>query len=572
MKKIVSTILLTLAVMVGNAATPVELKEYKQSTYECAYFDWWYFGYSEASQFGYVLFDANHNEIAFTVLSQSETDYVTYLDGVEFKDEHEDRDVESHYYISTYWILNSLNGVRWGGSDGNQEVVANNIKEIEGTSGESIYALRTGSYYLRVYEINYAYDDATGAITGVSVGGYDQVQFSISGDEPRDLKAEVAGNKKTATISWTKPSLPADAHLYLNVRSGAQVAYDNYNAKKSPDNPLTVDVEEGRTYSVTAQYVTSRNVPLGSAQTIYFTVGTNQFTPTNVQAVIDHDDFVTFSWSAAQQAERYMLNVYQNSFIYAQYTISGTSTTKQLPTGTYTWSVAAYEKGEDDLYYALTEHVSGNSFTTKTAPLPEGTIELNIWGMEAFYMEEYASGGQYPWLITLESGTSGSLGYPEPWIIIWSDRETGLSGTYSDALNNVEMSNNPEEGTMINTNGQTSGLLAATSVEFRLDFEGFDSEYIQLGYLIPYYSGEMLMTCDNGAIYHATFTNLMCGTYPYDASFSRSTVISMYDENGEQGIEDIVDARDQGTKRLENGQLIIERNGVRYNVLGTKLQ
>ena len=75
----------------ATQAKPVELKEYKPSTYDCAYFDWWYFGYDESAYFGMVIFNEQGKEVAFTVMSPSEVDMAAYYDGVEFKDEYEDR-------------------------------------------------------------------------------------------------------------------------------------------------------------------------------------------------------------------------------------------------------------------------------------------------------------------------------------------------------------------------------------------------------------------------------------------------------------------------------------------------
>ena len=598
MKHFFSTVMFALAVMAANAAvpalnefpaftmegngvsrvpaakqaSPVELKEYKQSTFECAYFDWWYFGYSENSHFGYVIFTTDGKEVAFTVMSKEETDMCAYYDNVQFPmEQYEDRDDEAHYYMSTYWILNSPNGVRLGGADSDQEVVAQCVKEVS-SSSSSMLALRTGEYYLYVYEINYSYDDY-GTVTGVSKGGYARVKFSLRGDDVQGLKAEVAADKKSASISWTDPLLPADAHLYVNIQTGAESVYDNYGSKKSPSNPLVIEVQEGRTYKVTAQYVTSRSVPLGSDQVLYFTVGTDNHKPSGLQASVTEDQ-VELSWTATEPSAYYGVNIYQNGFQYATYTVEEAKLTKRLPTGTYTWEVAAFEKSENGLVYQLTEYVQGEKFSTESAPLPDGTIEMNVWAMEAFYMEEYAAGGKYPWLITLETGTSGGTGLPEVWIIVWSNREFGLSGTYSSAAGNIEISATAGEGSLINTNGSQTGLITANSVQIELQFDGFDQDYAQLGYYIPYYSGSFLMTCADGNTYHGTMNQLICGTWNYNeltiSASGRSTIYSMFDEAA-MGVED-AEVSTKATKRIENGQLVIERNGVRYSVTGNIIQ
>jgi len=576
MKKLISTMLLTLAVMTMSAAkqaTPVELKEYKQATYECAYFDWWYFGNNEADgmYFGYVIFNDEGKEVAFTVMTPSETDYVTYLDGVTFKDEHEDRDIESHFYISTYWILNSLNGVRLGGETEDKEIIAKHIKEVN-SSTSSMLALRSGTYYLRVYEMFIM--DGSARIGS----GYDQVKFTIEGVELKDLKAEVAADKKTAAISWVAPDtedMPAGAYLYMNVSSGSETVFDNSASIKTPLNsPLTIDVQEGRTYKVVAQYVTKKMTPLGSELAMSFSVGTDEYIPKDPKAAVENDK-VTFSWSADKKADAYNIIVYLDGRTYAEYTVTDAmSITKTLPTGAYTWEIAAFEKGDDGLYYPRTAYVKGNDFSTESAPLPEGTVEMNVWGMEAFLIEEEIVNNKFPWLVTLETGNAGGTGLPEVWIIVWSDRERGISGSYSSAAGNIEISETAGNGSLINTNGSQAGLITATSVEFELEFEGFDTDYAQLGYYIPYYSGSFLMTCADGKTYHGTMNQLICGTYPYSdltVSTSSRTILSMFDE-GETPIEKVEADSTKGTKRIQNGQLIIERNGIQYNVLGTVIK
>ena len=565
MKKFLTSMMMALAIC-GNmlAASPVELKEYKQSTYNCAYFDWWYFGYSEASYFGYTLFDANGAQVAFTVMSQAETDMCAYYDNIQFpQGKYEDRDDEAHYYMSTYWVLNSPNGVRFG----DDAVVAKSVAEVK-NGANMMYALRSGKYYFAVSEINFIYDEMTGEIISTKIGGSMQTPFEIDGLELKELKAEVAADKKSASITWTEPDpddMPAGAHLYIGVKSGAtQVA-----SKKDPSKPLVVEVQEGRSYTVVAQYVTSKDKPLGSELTTSFTVGTNPYIPTNLKATVISDDNVEFSWDATTKAAYYGVDVYQNGFLYQQYTANDTKLTKTLPTGTYTWKVAAFEKGTDGYGYAITDFIAGNEFTTKTAPLPEGVEEMKVWGMNAMYLEDESSVGRYAWAVVFETGTSGGTGLPEPWFAIYSDRDLAISGTYSPALGNLDIGTNGE-GSIMNTNGSDGGVLQATDGKLTLNFEGFDTEYVMAGYSIPYYSGEFTMTCSNGKTYYGKINSLICPAFPWEEMASSDKhIISMLGEDPSyQGIDDVQGGKIESTKSIVNGQLIIERNGVKYNAQG----
>lgn len=571
MKKIMTSVmLLMLAVTAMFAAKPVELKEWKSSTYNCAYFDWWYFGSGDNSRFGYVIFDGEGKEVAFTVMSPSETDMCAYYDDVQFPEpKEEDRDVESHYYMSTYWVLNSPNGVRWAG-----DAKANPPSCVyENKSGNtSLYALRPGTYYFRVMEL--LYDESTGTMAMGS--GYDQVKFEISGTAVQNLKAEVAADKKTATITWDAPTLPYGAHLYMSVQTGGDVVFDNYGQNVSPKSPLTVGVMEGRTYSVSAQYINSAKEPLGSPVEIHFTVGVNPYIPTDLKATITKDDYVEFSWSATAKADYYHVNVYKGGMTYASYTTPDQKLVKQIPTGTYTWEVAAYEKAEE-LYYPLTDYVKGNEFTTESAPLPEGTITLNVWGMDAVLFEEDHTKNRYGWLVEFATGTKNSTGYPMPWIYIYVDREFALSGTYSPALGNLAISSTPGEDTQMNMDGNPSNTIQATDAELKLEFEGFDQDYMMEGYNIPYYGGYLKMTLANGANYYAQFSGLICPAYPSAdwMSGNITTVYSMLGEDGSnpyiQGLEDVQETTVGSQKVLENGQVVIIREGMKYNVLGGRI-
>ena len=86
------------------------------------------------------------------------------------------------------------------------------------------------------------------------------------------------------------------------------------------------------------------------------------------------------------------------------------------------------------------------------------------------------------------------------------------------------------------------------------------------------------MKCANGKTYHGTMNQFICGTYDYSeimtAAGSRTLLYSMYDEDSEwQGVETVSDERlEVSGKRIENGQVVIIREGVKYNVLGGRIQ
>jgi len=562
--------LLTLAVMAGFAASPVELKVYK-TNYNSAEFDWWYFGYGDYSRFAMFILDEQGNEIVMAVMSPEEADYCANLDGIElpvYKGEDE-RDDGAHHWISTYWVLNNLNGVAWGEDAIKQKYVY----EVKGTDNKSHLALQPGKYKFRVWE--FLYDSESGK--GQKGDGYTECAFTINGTAVSELKAEVAADHKTATITWTEPKLPYGVHLYMSVQTGSDVAFDNYSQNISPKSPLTVSVMEGRTYSVTAQYVNGKKEPQGGQVKIYFTVGTNTYIPSGLNAKVVSEDYVEFSWSAATKADFYHVNVYQNGITYASYSTQEQKLTKKIPTGTYTWDVAAYEKDEE-LYYPLSEYVKGNEFTTQSAGLPEGTIEMNVWGMDAILFEEDLNANRFGWMVEFATGTKNGSGLPMPWFYIYADRELALSGFYSSALGNIAISTTKGEDTQMNMDGTQNGTVQATSAELKLEFEGFDTEAVMAGYNIPYYGGYFKMTLSNGDSYYGEFNGLYCLGYVGEEwmAGSPSTVISMLGEDGtvipNQAIEDVQSDKVQSTKVLRDGQIYLMYEGQMYDVQGRRVK
>ncbi len=525
----------------ATLAVPVDLR-LRKTTYNMAEFEWCYNGYYEEGGFAHSIWKKNGDKVELLVgafTSFSEIAYLIYLDEVSFKEYDEyDCYVESHYYISTYWILNCPSGIVKGD---NTELWNESVYET-GSGKDNYFMLHSGEYYYQVQELTY--DGGGNPVVNKEAA---QVKFELADNAVKNLKAVVSPNNQKATITWEEPLLPAGVHLYVNVQSGAKVAYDNLNEKTTPAQPLEVAVEEGRTYSVTAQYVKGNGTPMGGAVKIYFTTGTNPYTITSAKAEVTKEDYVDFSWEASKAADYYNVIVYRDGGIYAEYTATSKKLTKQIPTGTYSWKVAAYEKSESDgMFYPITEYVAGNNFTTKSPDLPEGTLELNVIGLEAFYMSDYATQGNYPWLISIATGSEATYGRPNPWIIIWSDREYAISGNYSPTLQNVEIASTAGDGSLMNYTGELSGASTATNATLKLEFEGFDMDYKQMDMYIPYYSGEFTMTCADGKSYYGRINQMICGAYPYSELFSvtRSTVLSMYMEEGgeapHEGIEEVL--------------------------------
>lgn len=207
-------------------------------------------------------------------------------------------------------------------------------------------------------------------------------------------------------------------------------------------------------------------------------------------------------------------------------------------------------------------------------PNPEDDVVQEVWLMEAapLILEEsdpdYRE-GKYVWIIVFGTGTQNGSGRPAPWFAIYSDKETAISGDYSKALGNMAFG---EQVTFMDTNGTLNGLATADDAELHLTFEGYHGGYLAQGYRYGIYSGSYSMTCGSKR-YVAQFTNMFCNSQSYESMTGQAVQdhISMWDEEDiPDGIENVNQKSEiTNHKQLIDGQLVIIRDGVKYNAQGT---
>ncbi len=525
-----------------------------------AQFTWYSFN---ASAFAIGLADANGTLIAGIAVTSEECDRFAYQDGVGFS---EDDDYEHHFYCSTKWILNvDEEGLQRGAAWDNSVI---NI----GTALSPQLGLRPGTYQVQVLELNQGESGySTGAVLAT-------IPFTLVEKKVENLQVAVAEAKTTATLTWDAPEFGQGERLYVRVWSGETVAYDNFSTKDRPASPLTVDVIEGKSYTAIVQVVDKNNNPLGSEAEIGFTVGVNHYEPTNVHAEVAGGDNVTFSWEVTTEADRYVITLFWNGEYYTTLNVSGTSKMTTMPKdGTWTWTVQAFNQGSNGNYFEVSNAIEGNPFVSKAADIPEDAIVMNVWGMEAGYLDQYVDQfpeGQYGWMVMFATGEEGGTGMPMPYFLIYTDKENAISGVYNTTRGNIDL-----ESCYINTNGTQAGCVMATDAELRLQFVAYDDDKAaQGGYRYGYYTGQFRMVCTDGNTYVGKFMEQFCNSYNYSTvGSSIRDHKGMWDEDPDyivpfQGIEDVQSDKESCTKILLNGQLIIEKNGKKYNVLGGLIQ
>ena len=523
-------------------------------TYCEAQFTWYSYN---SSAFAIGLADASGTLIAGIVATTEECDRFAYEDGVGFS---EDDDYENHYYCSTKWILNVDDEGLQKGAAWSSSVI--NI----GTAVSPVLGLKPGTYQVQVLEVN---QTASGYSTGATLA---TIPFTLTEKKVSNLAASVAADKTTATLTWTAPELGQGERIYIRVWSGETVAYDNFSTRDRPTSPLTVNVTEGKSYTAIAQVVDKNNNPLGQEVQIGFTVGTNNYEPQNPTATVFGGDNVTFTWTAATQADRYVIVLFCDGAYYTSLTVVGSSKTTTMPkNGTWTWTVQAFNAGSNGNYFEVSNAIEGNSFVSQAADIPDDAVVMNVWGMEAGYMDQYVSlfpVGKYGWMVMFATGEEGGTGMPIPSFLIYTDKENAISGVYNVARGNIDL-----ESCYLNTNGTKSGCIMATDAEVRIQFDGYDDEKAESGYRYGYYTGSFRLVATDGNTYVGKFMETFCNSYNYStAGSSIRDHKGMWDEDPDyiapQGLENIQTSGVSIRKVLHEGQLYILREGNVYTVTG----
>lgn len=477
---------------------------------------------SSASAFAIGLATGEGTLIAGIAASSEECTMFAYQDDVSVSS-------ESIHYCSTKWILNADESGQQRG-----DAWASSVKNI-GTATSPLLGLNPGTYQVQVYEL----------LQGES--GYSKgdllatIPFTLASKEVSNLKAVVAEDKATATLTWDAPEFDPGERLYVRVWSGDIVAYDNFETNNErPESPLTVNVVEGKSYTAIVQVIDRNKNPMGDEVSTSFTVGVNPFEPKNPTATVEGGDNVTFSWDVESQADAYVIMLYLNGEFYTQLTVHSTSKLTTTPAdGTWSWTVQAFNIGENDKYFEASNVVAGNDFVTKGADIPEDAIELEVYDFNAFIIDQnskYASElpeGKTGWVLIFRSNDEGYAGYPIAWFLIYTDRERAISGVYNTTRANIDL----QSCLLIpNVDADPSDYIFAEDAEVRLQFDGYDEEKYESGYTLAYYTGSFRLVGKDGKTYIARFMQQLCYSGNYDQYEAGNTSYEgMYDEDPDFG-------------------------------------
>lgn len=515
----------------------------------------WYANNSSAFAIG--LFNATSQQLVAGITpTESECTRFAYEDGVSVSS-------ESIHYCSTKWILNVEDeGMQRG------DAWASSVQNI-GTATSPILGLNPGDYQVQVYDLvqgesGYAKGDLLATIP-----------FTLVSKEVKNLKAVVAEDKATATLTWEAPEFGQGERLYVRVWAGETVAYDNFNTSDRPESPLAVNVVDGKTYTAIVQVIDRNQNPQGPEVQTAFTVGTNNYDPKNPNAEVFGGDNVTFSWTATAEADRYVITLYWEGEFYTNLTVSGTSKTTTMPKdGTWSWTVQAFNQGSNGNYFEASNVIAGNDFVSKAADIPEDAIVLEVADFNALLIDQnsqYYQPGKNGWVLVFRSNDEGYAGYPIVWFLIYTAKERAISGVYNVARANIDL----ESCLLIpDVNAEPSDYILGTDAEVRLTFDGYDDEKYESGYVLAYYTGSFRLVGNDGKTYVAKFMEQFCYSGNFDQyNAGNASYEGMYDEDPDydpfRAIENIVVPAEGVQKILHNGQLYILRDGKIYNAVGT---
>lgn len=494
-------------------------------TYCQASFTWYSY---DASAFLIGLFDVEEEQlIAGIAVTTEECDRFAYQDQQtgEFSGFSANDDADNHYYCSTKWILNAdalQKGDSW----------VDDVINI-GTAASPVLGLRPAKYQVQVYAF-----DPTNNTRGETLA---TIPFELVAKEVTALAAAVAEDKQTATLTWETPELATGERLYVSVRAGETVAYDNFNDKRQiAVSPLTIDVEEGKSYTASVLVLDRNNNPQGQEISCQFTVGVNPYEPKNLHAEVFGGDNVTFSWEAETAADFYDIVLYLDGAYYTTFSVyTNTKTTTMPEDGTWAWTVQAFTQGSNGKYFEASKVIAGNDFVSKAADVPDDAVVYDVWLFEAAYLDknsEYYQEGKHGWYLQFATGEEGNQ-LPAVYMLIYTNKENAISGVYNVARGNIDL-----ESCAIDVTGKPEGAITATDAEVRLQFDGFDEEKFEQGYAYGYYTGQFRLVGSDGKTYVGKFMEMFCNSYNFS---SMSTGIldhkGMWDEEGLLPVEEVAE-------------------------------
>ena len=190
-------------------------------------------------------------------------------------------------------------------------------------------------------------------------------------------------------------------------------------------------------------------------------------------------------------------------------------------------------------------------------------VELKPTAALANYLGSNAYGYQFFQINLYGPKSAGWL--PDLYFTIIAMQQTKISGTYTTTVGDLWTNSNYTYITPDAEVADAMEAMAVTSGQLKLTF----TEYkVKNNVSMPAYDFEFSVVAEDGGTYFGSVKDVRLVTY--NVQDQQEEIIT-----GEGEIIDAIDninAAVKATKTIENGMLIIEMNGVRYNVLGNVIR
>jgi len=211
------------------------------------------------------------------------------------------------------------------------------------------------------------------------------------------------------------------------------------------------------------------------------------------------------------------------------------------PSTAYSISVIARDKAGN-----VSEAKAINFTTLEIIP-----IVLNVDWAQAKYWADYSEPGYYNYDLSFWEGEDNYATFD-----VYAEKEAALSGEYSVENERIGLG----QYSKVIYNGATTKVVDA---EIKLVYVSRDENGLAT------YDASFEAFCEDGNLYKGAVEIMV---YTYSGSGSSESIVPMSGEvDTETGVENAVVA-EKAAKRIENGQLIIRKNGKNFNAQGVEVR
>lgn len=210
------------------------------------------------------------------------------------------------------------------------------------------------------------------------------------------------------------------------------------------------------------------------------------------------------------------------------------------PSTAYSISVIARDKAGN-----VSEAKAVNFTTLEIIP-----IVLNVDWAQAKYWADYSEPGAYNYDLSFWEGENYAT------FDVYAEKEAALSGEYSVENERIGLG----QYSKVIYNGATTKVVDA---EIKLVYVSRDENGLAT------YDASFEAFCEDGNLYKGAVQIMV---YTYKSSGSSSVIVPMSGEvDTETGVEN-AEVATKASKRIENGQLIIRKNGKNFNAQGVEVR